>query len=350
MYKITINNKAFTTDREMTILEACEAMKISIPTLCHDNRLTPHGACRLCVVDVKGARNLMAACSTPIYDGMEIETHTQEVEGARKDILELLWAAHDNNCLVCEKAGDCRLQDLCYDYDIEPESTYFKKSLDFKIDDSNSFYIYDRSKCVLCGKCIRVCEELQMTEAITFTDRGYHTHVSHPFEAGMTFSDCVSCGNCVNVCPTGALTEKKRSKARYWDIEKWVKTTCGYCGVGCQIEMGVVDNRIVEVRPGKDGVNKGLLCVKGKFAYDFIGHPERLKSPLVRKAGILEEVSWEEALGVISDRMGKILREYGSDAFGGLTSARCTTEDNYMMQKFFRTVLGSNSVDHCARL
>lgn len=350
MIKITINQVEIEVNEASTILDACNKLGVEIPTFCHDKRLVPAGACRMCVVDVKGARNLMAACSTPVADGMIIETHTEEVENARKDILELLWASHDNDCLICEQAGNCKLQDYCYQYDIAPEQTYFKLSQPYQKDDSNPFYIFDRNKCILCGKCVRVCDQLQGTTAIGLSERGFHTHIAHPFDLGMTLSDCVSCGNCVNVCPTGALTEKKKQKFRYWDVDRTVKTTCGYCGVGCQLEMKVIDNKIVEIMPSETGINEGLLCVKGKFAYEFVGHPERLTTPLIKKDNVFVEASWEQALDLIAKRLGSIKADYGPDAIGALASARCTTEDNYMMQKFFRAVIGTNSIDHCARL
>jgi len=347
--QITINGEIKQVVGHETILQVCEQMGLFIPTLCYDKRLVPHGACRMCVVEVEKARSLVASCSTPVSDGMVIYTHSDRVEKARKDILKLIWSTHRNDCLTCSQNGNCRLQDLCYLYDIDPENNHFKKRLSHHIDDSNPFYTIDRDKCILCGKCVRVCSELQGTTAIGFSQRGYKTHITHPFEMGMTHSDCVSCGNCVSVCPTGAISEKKRAKSRSWE-EKQVETTCGYCGVGCQINLHIKDNRVVGVSPANSGVNNELLCVKGKFAYHFISHQDRLKYPMIRKSGELVRVSWEEALSLIASKITDIKNIYGSDAIGGFTSARCTTEDNYVMQKFFRAVVGTNSVDHCARL
>ncbi len=350
MISIKINDQNIQFSNNQTILQACEQQNILIPTFCHDERLVPNGACRMCVVEVKGAKSLQTACTTPIYEGMEIWTHTAKVEKARKDILELIWAGHNNDCLTCTQAGNCKLQDYCYLYDIDPENTFYKKTLTHQKDVSNKFYILDRDKCILCGKCVRVCHELQGTGAIGFSERGYFTHVTHPFEAGMEHSNCVSCGNCVNVCPTGALTEKSKVKFRSWDIEKKVRTTCGYCGVGCQVNLVVKNNKVVKIEPVEDDINHGLLCVKGKFAFNFIDHPDRLKTPLIRKSGVLEPSSWDEALDLIAGKIEAIKSESGPDAFAALSSARCTTEDNYMMQKLFRAVIGTNTVDHCARL
>lgn len=350
LISLTINGQDLEVSRESTILEACQNLEIEIPTFCNDKRLIPHGACRICVVEVEGARNLSAACSTPVLNGMDIKTHSVKVVKARKDILELLWASHDNDCLTCGKAGNCKLQDYCYEYDVEAEGSLYKKTLSKIMDTSNKFYDFDRDKCILCGRCVKVCSELQGTGAIGFSERGHHTHVTHPFEAGMEYSNCVSCGNCVSVCPTGALIEKTKTKFRHWDIEKKVKTTCAYCGVGCQVELNVKNNEVVKIEPLVDGLNEGLLCVKGKFAFNFINHPDRLKTPLIKRNGVFIESTWDEAYEVITSKIRQVKNEFGGDAFAALSSARCTTEENYILQKLFRGVIKTNNVDHCARL
>ncbi len=349
MINITINGEIVKTEEGLTILQAAEKLGIKIPTFCHDKRLVPHGACRICAVEVECARNLVTACTTPVSEGMVIHTHSPIVIKARKNILEFAMLNHPNDCLTCEKSGECKLQDYCYEYDVENKNLSKGEVRNIPVDESNIFYDNDQSKCILCGKCVRVCDELQCTSAIGFSERGFRTHVTHPFEEGMKQSSCVSCGNCVSVCPVGALMPKSKEKFRNWQVEK-VRTTCSYCGVGCQMDLVVKDNKVVRIDPADGPSNNELLCVKGKFGFNFIGHPDRLKTPLIKKDGKFVQATWDEAYDLIASKAKEIKGEHGADAFVGLTSARCTTEENYLMQKLFRAVIGTNNVDHCARL
>ncbi len=345
---IKINDERVEVPNDFTILQAAKKMGIDIPTLCYDERLESHAACRMCVVEVEGARNLQTSCSLKVADGMEIKTHSERVIQARKDILDLLWANHPNDCLTCEKSGECKLQEYCYKYDVK-ETTFEGKRKNYEIDDSSPFFYNNQNKCINCGKCVRVCSELQHTNAIGFSERGFNTHVSTPFEIGIDNSVCVSCGNCVSVCPVGALMPKSKEKFRLWETKK-VRTTCSYCGVGCQMDLLVKDNKVVGVQPANGPSNNGLLCVKGKFGFNFINHPDRLNKPLIKKDGQFVESSWEEAYGLIVEKVNNIKSEKGSEVFAGFTSARCTNEENYLFQKLFRAGIGTNSVDHCARL
>ncbi|MDF2548146.1 MAG: fdhA2 [Anaerosolibacter sp.] len=348
MISLTINGQKILTEHNKTILEAAEAAGISVPTFCNDKRLIPHGACRICLVEVEGVKNLPASCTTPVAEGMVIRTHSERVVQARREILSLLLSNHPLDCLTCEKSGKCKLQDYCYEYDVK-EDIYGGEKYNFPIDASNPFYQYDPNKCIVCEKCVRVCNELQCTGAIGLNERGFLTHMGTPFEMGMKHTNCVSCGNCVSACPVGALLPKNKEKYRLWQVAT-VKTTCAYCGVGCQLELHVKEDRVVAIQPGEGSPNDGLLCVKGKFGYSFIHHNDRLKTPLVRKNGELREASWKEAYELIVEKMQQTKATYGADAFAGLTSARCTNEENYLFQKLFRAVIGTNNVDHCARL
>ncbi len=341
-------------DNDLTILEAARLLNIDIPTFCHDDRLNPTGSCRMCVVEVEGARNLMTACSTKVRDGMVVRTNTKNVVETRKGILELMWANHPNECLVCEKSGECKLQDYSYQYNVNPDSIFKPlNSRDF-IDNSNEFYTFDSRKCILCGKCVQICSELQMTSAIGFDERGIDTHIKikqhdDSIDGVIDLYKCVSCGNCVNNCPVGALMPKTKDKYRNWEVDK-IKTTCPYCGVGCQFNLVVKDNKVVRVEPVKGGTNDGLLCVKGSFGYKFINHPDRLKQPLIKKDGVFVESTWEEAMDLIVKKINETKAKHGPNAFSGLSSAKCTNEENYLMQKLVRAGFGTNNVDHCARL
>ncbi|ABR50180.1 molybdopterin oxidoreductase Fe4S4 region [Alkaliphilus metalliredigens QYMF] len=348
MIALTIDGMKVQVEAGTTILEAASQLGVEIPTFCHDPRLKPHGSCRICVVEIKGGRNLPTACCTPVGEGMEVWTESDDVIEARREILDLMLANHPLDCLTCDKAGRCTLQDLCYKYDIK-ESSYGGAKKEYETDESNPFYYSDQEKCILCGKCVYVCSQLQGTDAIGFAERGFDTHIATPFDKGLEHSTCVSCGNCVSVCPVGALMPKSKEKFRYWET-KSTRTTCAYCGVGCQMDLLVKDNKVVEVDPAMGPSNEGLLCVKGKFAFNFINHPDRLKKPLVKKDGKLVETSWEEAYQVIVDKVKHTKENFGPDTIAGFSSARSLTEENYLMQKMMRAVIGTNNVDHCARL
>ncbi|GAW94195.1 formate dehydrogenase subunit alpha [Calderihabitans maritimus] len=347
--RVIINGEEYTVRRGSTILKAAEANGIDIPTLCYEEGLPAPGNCRLCVVEVKGARKLLSACTTPVQEGMEIFTESEKVVEARKEILRLLLANHDLRCLTCAKNGDCRLQDYCFRYRVE-DTPYRGDQKKYPVDTSNPFFIRDYSKCIVCGKCVYVCAEINGAHVYDFMERGFNTKVTSAYDDSLTETTCTFCGMCVNVCPVAALVEKSAVwAARPWEIKK-VTTTCPYCGVGCQLKLKVHDNRIVGVTKDKSGSNMGHLCVKGQFGWDFVHSPDRLTQPMIRKSGELEPVSWEEALDYATRRLKEIVKRYGPDAVAGISSAKCTNEENYLFQKFMRAVIGTNNVDHCARL
>ena len=335
------------------ILTAARRGGVEIPTLCYLKDATPTGACRICLVEVAGARSLMAACSTPVTPGMEVSTESERVHRTRKLNVELLLASGTHNCLVCEANGACRLQDLAYFYRIEklqfPEK---EKEAVYPTEEENPFIVRDFSRCILCGRCVQACNELVVNRAISQGYRGAKSKIVTGGDRPYNDSECVFCGQCVEECPVGALTEKKgKRKGRPWETSK-VRTTCPYCGTGCQQILHVKGEQIVKITAAADGApNYGRLCVKGRFAYDFIYSEDRLKTPLIREAdGGFREASWDEALDLVAARFQEIIKESGPDAVAGISCARSINEDSYNMQKLFRAVFRTNNIDHCARV
>ena len=347
---LTIDGRQVTAEPGTTILQAARDAGIDIPTLCQDDRLEPFAACRLCLVEVEGARGPQVACATTVNDGMVVTTSTDEIEEQRRILIDLLLSDHHNDCLVCDQAGGCRLQELAYRYDVATTS-YAGEVREYDARDDTPFIAYDPRKCILCGRCVGICQQVQQCEVLDFAERGFDSLITTSFGRSMVDTQCEMCGNCVSACPTGALQDKmSRRQCRIWDAEA-VETVCPFCGCGCNIELQVKDGRVVQVtsRVG-NGPGEGNLCVKGRYGFQFIGHPDRLTQPLVRKDGELVPATWDEALDLVAARLGAIRDEHGADALAGFSSARCTNEDNYAFQKFVRAVLGTQNVDHCARL
>ncbi len=348
---LTVNGKEISGRKGQTVLEVFRDNGIHIPTLCYHPKMPPYGGCRLCIVEIEKMRGLVPACTTPASDGMVVQTHTEQVVRIRKSVLELLLAYGNHNCLLCESNGDCELQDLVYEHGIE--TLRFRGDFEpIPVDDSNAMIARDLSKCVLCGRCVRACLEVQVNGVIEVARRGSDAFISTFDDNPLKDSNCVFCGECVAACPTGALIEKEaKFRGRPWEVDK-VVTTCGYCGVGCQLELNVKDGQVVKVTSNHEipGPNKGSLCVKGRFGYDFIHHPDRLTTPLIKEKGKFRKASWNEALKLVADQFDKTKQKYGADSLGFMTSARCTNEENYLLNKFARAVIGTNNVDHCARL
>ncbi|NMA63286.1 MAG: molybdopterin-dependent oxidoreductase [Syntrophomonadaceae bacterium] len=354
MITLTINGREVQAPRGSTILEACRLNGIELPTLCYDPQLKLAGSCRMCIVEAEGRPLFLAACVAPADNGMVIETESPDIVEARKVILELLMARHGGMCLTCEKSGDCRLQDYCYQYGVSTTRFTDGGRPRYPIEDPNPFIERDYNKCIMCTRCVRACEGITMARAINVKNRGHQAKISTAFDGDLVDSPCVFCGQCIMVCPVGALTSKvSAGKGRSYEVDK-VLTTCTYCGTGCTLELNVKDNQVVGVTSNRSAewspVNKGALCVKGRFGWEFINSPERLTQPLIRKNGELQEASWDEALDFIASRLGQIKEEHGPDSMAVFTSARITNEENYLAQKFTRAVLGTNNVDHCARL
>lgn len=353
--KVTINHNDYEAKPGQTILQVAKQNGIYIPTICHSPHLSDVGSCRMCLVELENNHKLVASCVTPVTDGMRVLTDSERVIEARKTVVDLLVSDHPLDCMTCEANGNCVLQDLAYEYGIK-ESTFGTKKLPrFEIKAGNEFIQLDPDKCILCGKCVRTCKEIQMCNVLDFVNRGFETKVSPPFDEDLGGKDspCVFCGQCVEMCPTGALTYiPSKGKGRYYEFNKTI-TTCPYCGVGCQLELRTKDNKIIQVGSvyNENSPNPhGESCVKGRFGYDFVNHPDRLTDPLIKRNGHFEKVGWEEALDYVAEKLLNIKEKYGSDSVGGLSSAKCTNEENYIIQKFMRAVIGTNSVDHCARL
>ena len=347
---LKLNGKDVVFKPGQSILDVATENGVEIPTLCYLKGTTPTGACRMCLVEVSGSRSLVTACSMPAAGGMEILTDTDRVHQARKLNVELLLASGTHNCLTCEANGDCRLQDLAYRYGIT-EIPFSETPQPYPTESDDPFIIRDFSRCILCGRCVQACNELVVNRAISYGYRGSHSKIVAGTDVPYFDSDCVFCGQCVEVCPVGALIEKKsRYRGRRWDLQK-VRTTCPYCGVGCQMWLHLNrDGRIARVTAVEDGApNKGRLCVKGRFAYDFIYSEDRLTSPLIKENGTFREASWDEALDLVAGKFKELKEKYGPDCIAGVSCARSINEDSYQMQKLFRSVIGTNNIDHCAR-
>lgn len=341
--KLTVDGKPATVKPGATILDAANAVGVKIPTLCHDNKLHPFGACRICIVEVQGTpRKFTPSCTTPAVEGMVVNTMTPAVVEGRKMVLELLLINHPLECPICDKAGECRLQDLVHEYGLgksrfDAEKKYIPPDYESAVIERNV------SRCILCGKCVRICDEQNAVGEWAFTRRGTRARISTDFDRPL---NCEFCGECVQVCPVGALTTRQyRFKGRPWNLEQH-PSVCNYCANGCPIVYQTRQGRIVRVKPDA----KSYLCGKGRFGWDAVHHSDRLTSPKMRVDGRLIDCTWEEALSVVATNLNVIKNKRGAASIGGLGSVRTTNEENYLFQKFMRTVVGTNNVDLFARL
>lgn len=343
MVTLTIDGIQVSVPRGTMILEAAKVAGVKIPTLCNNKRLLPFGACRLCVVQQKGRRGLIPACFNPVRNGMEILTNTPEVIKARKIQLQLILISHPLDCPVCDAGGQCELQNLVYEYGVA-DNPFKGEKTRLPVDHVSPFIERNPNRCILCGMCVRICDEIVGANELSFVNRGWKTKISTDFDRPL---QCEFCGNCISVCPVGALNDRLfLHKARVWDLQE-TNTICGYCGVGCTLTIGSKDGKIKRVRAEENlGVNHGNLCVKGRFGWEYIHHPERLTTPLIRKNGTLVKSSWEEAIELVAKRFQGIKDTEGGKVIAGLASPRLTNEELYTFQKLLRGVWGTNNIDH----
>jgi formate dehydrogenase alpha subunit len=353
-FTLTIDGREVPARAGQTILQAALAAGIDIPHLCYDERLTPTGACRLCIVEIEGQAGLHTSCTRLAEPGMVVETESEAVVRSRKSTLEMLLSEHNVSCTTCDADGECLLQDYAYRYQAAEDRFARLPSASAEPDTYTAGHkgiVYDPSKCVRCQRCVKICAEVEMAEALTLKGRALDAQVSTAFDLPLNDSTCEICGLCVSACPTGALWERAaKGQGRAKDLVK-VRTTCPYCGVGCQFDLNVNPrtNRIVRVTAQTGSVvNDGNTCVKGRFGFQFVHSPERLTRPLIRDNGSFREATWEEALAYAGRRLAEIRDTHGPDGIAFLSSCRCTNEENYLMQKIARTAGKTNNVDQCA--
>ncbi len=358
--KIEIDGVEVAFSEGETILEVAQRHQKEIPTLCYDPRLEPFGGCRLCIVELEGARNPVASCTTKATPGMVVRTSTDTIEAYRKTLLEMVVGENrevDVSPLRGYAAGE--LADLRDKYEINDGSITGAISGTNKVDDDNPFILRDYELCISCYRCVRVCAEQEGDHAINVMNRGFHTQITTEFDGLLKDSACTFCGQCIQTCPTGALGDKKALRhaesglqipPTELNIEK-TRTICPYCGVGCSVDMLTKNEKIVGIHPAMDGpANQGALCVKGQFAYDFVQHPDRLKTPLVRgDDGELHETTWEDALDKAAEGFRKVNATHGRHSVYGVASGRAPSEAAYLMQKFIRAGFGTNYIDNCSR-
>ena len=350
---LTIDGSQVTVPVGTSVMRAAAENAINIPKLCATDSLEPFGSCRLCLVEIEGRRGYPASCTTPVEAGMVVRTQSSKLQQLRKGVMELYISDHPLDCLTCPANGNCELQDMAGVTGLREVRYGYEGAnhLKLKKDESNPYFTFDSSKCIVCNRCVRACEETQGTFALTISGRGFDSRVSAGQDEAFMESECVSCGACVEACPTATLTEK--SIIWLGQGEHKVTTTCAYCGVGCSLDAEMKGNEVVRMVPTKTGkANEGHACVKGRFAWGYATHKDRITKPMIR-AKITDpwrEVSWDEALDYAASEFKRIQARHGVDSIGGIVSSRCTNEEGYLVQKLVRAAFGNNNVDTCARV
>ena len=353
MVALTIDGIPVHAPAGTSVMHAARDAGIAVAKLCATDSLQAFGSCRLCVVDIAGRKGLPASCTTPVEEGMVVRTQTEKVARVRRNVMELYISDHPLDCLTCAANGDCELQDMAGAVGLR-EVRYGMDGanhLQAEKDESNPYFTFDPAKCIVCSRCVRACDEIQGTFALSITDRGFGAKVSAGMNESFLASECVSCGACVQACPTATLTEKSVIAAGQPD--RTVKTTCAYCGVGCSFNAELKGNDVVRMVPDMSGgANEGHSCVKGRFAWGYASHRDRVLAPMVREHITDEwrEVSWAEAIAYTAERFRAIQTQHGRGAIGGISSSRCTNEEVYVVQKMVRAAFGNNNIDTCARV
>jgi len=344
--QVEIDGKRMEAVEDETILSVARRNRILIPTLCYMEKLLPIGACRLCIVEVEGYEKPVTACTTKVIDGMAILTNTARLRAMRKEILSLILLTHPMDCTLCDVGGRCVLENLVKEYEVPIPSRKITIARAEEVPYSTPAIIYRPDRCISCSRCVRACREVVGRSVLDLAGNGIGTKMQV-----VAPDRCISCGECLSVCPVGALTDAGSSVRENNEKAKKVSTICAYCGVGCSLELNVLNNKVIRVTTNEFvGTNRGSLCVKGRFGYAYVNSPERLTVPYIKRRGVLTEASWDEALSHVAERLKAIKTKFGPDSIAGLTSAKCTNEDNYVFQKFMRAGIGTNNVDHCARL
>jgi formate dehydrogenase major subunit len=349
---LTIDGQNVSVPEGTSVMAAAQMLGTSIPKLCATDSLEPFGSCRLCLVEIEGRKGTPASCTTPAEAGMKVTTQNTRLAGLRKGVMELYISDHPLDCLTCAANGDCELQDMAGAVGLRDVRYGYEghNHLGQTKDTSNPYFSFDPSKCIVCSRCVRACEEVQGTFALTIDGRGFASAVS-PGGTSFFDSECVSCGACVQACPTATLIEN--SVIDHGQPEHSVVTTCAYCGVGCSFKAEMRGNQVVRMMPYKDGkANEGHSCVKGRFAWGYATHKDRITKPMIRAkiTDPWQEVTWDEAINYAASEFKRIQSTYGRDAIGGITSSRCTNEDVFLVQKLIRAGFGNNNVDTCARV
>ena len=354
---LEIDGEMITVPAGTSLMRAAVEAGIQVPKLCATDSLEPFGSCRLCLVEIEGRKGFPASCTTPAEAGMKVRTQSPKLQELRKGVMELYISDHPLDCLTCSANGNCELQDMAgvtglrevrYGVGNQKGGAHH---LDSKKDESNPYFTYDASKCIVCNRCVRACEETQGTFALTISGRGFESRVSPGQDQPFMESECVSCGACVEACPTATLQEK--TVIMLGQAEHSKITTCAYCGVGCAFKAEMKGNEVVRMVPWKDGkANEGHSCIKGRFAWGYATHQDRVTKPMIRKSihEAWREVSWDEAINYAASEFRRIQAKYGKDSIGGITSSRCTNEETYLVQKLVRAAFGNNNVDTCARV